>query len=174
MDGSNTVMNWQDSPRVKKGNIGERLVKEYLINKGYIPYIPDAPGAHPFDLLVASADKRNIFIADSKAKPARKYYPDTGIDLRHYKEYTTIEDKHNLNVFLFFVDEDAGNVYGNFLKRLSEPREIIHIGIPYQYPLIHKGIIYFPLVSMIQIADIPKIDVDTLREYSTRNKAYTP
>jgi len=165
-------MNWNDKPQVKKGNIGEDIVKQYLINNGYIPYKPDAPGAHPFDHLCASRDKRNIFIADTKSKPARIYYPDTGINLKNYKEYKYIQEKHNLNVFIFFVDEDSANIYGNFLKVLDKEISIDHNGVRLDYPRIEKNIIYFPLISMKQIGKIPEKDLSMLRAYSTRNDAY--
>lgn len=170
-------MNWQDLQTVRKGNIGEKVVKDYLMDKGYIPYIPDAPGSHPFDLLVASPNKRQIFIADSKAKPARIYYPDTGIDLRHYNQYSYIEQKHNMNVFVFFVDEDNGKVYGNFLKKLTEPVEIEHNGKVLSYPKTEtdsRGIttIYFPLEKMLPVGDIPEDDISRLRELSQRNHSY--
>lgn len=164
--------NWQSLTSVKKGNIGERLVNEFLIKKGYIPYSPDADGAHPFDRLVASRDKKTIFIADSKTKPARTYYPDTGINIRHYNEYKFIQDKYNIDVFIFFVDEDSKTIYGNFLKRLDEPRKIVHNGKIIEYPMEQKGIRYFPLSVMMPVAEIPAVDVLELFGLSQRKKDY--
>lgn len=165
-------MDWQELVTVKKGNIGEAIVNSYLERMGFIPYSPDSEGAHPFDRLCASRDKKTIFIADSKAKPARTYYPDTGIDTRHYRDYMAIQRRHNLHVFIFFVDEDAGKVYGNFLHELDKHREIVHNGRTLNYPLVSKGIRYFPLVAMREIGEIPQKEVVKLRQLSTRNGAY--
>ena len=166
--------NWQDLPRVKKGNIGESLVNKYLVAHGYIPYSPDVGGSHPFDRIVVAKNKKRIFIAESKTKPARKYYPDTGIELKHYEEYCFIEHKHNLDVFLFFVDEDAGKIYGNWLKKLSASVDVIHNGRMLTYPITVNGIIFFPLVSMIQIADIPSSETEAIKGLSSRKDCYRP
>lgn len=163
---------WQNLPAVKKGNIGEQLVNAYLIEKGFIPYSPDASGVHPFDRLVASKDKRTIFIADSKAKPARTFYPDTGINIKHYEDYKFIQDKYNIDVFLFFVDEDKQEIYGNFLRHLDEPVEIHDSGRILNYPLEHKGIRYFPLEKMLHVARITEEEASAMRQFSKRNKAY--
>ena len=137
---------------------------------GYIPYRPDAEGAHPFDRLVASRDKRKVFIADAKTKPRRKYYPDTGINTKAYKEYKFIQDKYGIAVFLFFVDYDLGKVYGGFLARLSNPTDIYHKGKQIEYPLTQGNIIYFPLKNMADISVIE--DTTELQNLSTRNERY--
>jgi hypothetical protein len=166
-------MDWQAKTTVKKGNIGEQIINKFLIAKGFIPYFTDVDCPHPFDRLCASKDKKTLFIAESKAKPARVYYPDTGIDKRHYDGYKFIQKKYRIGVFLFFVDEDAGKVYGNFLKRLDNPTTINHRGKIIDYPLEQKGIIYFPLSKMILAGIIPDDELNRLRKYTTRNNAYS-
>jgi hypothetical protein len=166
-------MDWQELTTVKKGNVGEELVNRYLIEHGFIPYSPAPVGAHPFDKLCASRDKKTIFVADSKAKPARTWYPDTGIDIRHYNDYMLIHDKYRLDIFLFFVDEDTGTIYGNFLRILDKPREILHKGKTLQYPMEYKGIRYFPLVAMETVGEIPNAELMLLRQFSTRKSCYS-
>jgi hypothetical protein len=165
---------WQSLTTVKKGNIGEKLVDQWLTSKGYIPYSPIATGAHPFDRLVASRDKKTIFIADSKTKAKRKYYPDTGIDIRHYKEYMHIQQKHNIHVFIFFVDEESMLIYGNFLARLDKSIAVYHKNKKINYPLLQHGIIYFPMVSMIEVCPIPKETAELMCYYTTKNDRYKP
>jgi hypothetical protein len=167
--------NWNEKTEVKKGNVGESVVDTYLIKQGLIPYAPNANGAHPFDRLVASKDKKTIFIAESKAKPARVIYPDQGINVRNYEDYKRIQEKHGIDVFLFFVDEDRGTVYGNLLSVLDKPRLIhnIRVGASINYPLVEGGIRYFPLEAMEQIGPIPEEELALLRKYSTRNPQYT-
>lgn len=157
--------NWQELDTVKKGNIGEKIVIEYLSNKGYVVYKSITSGAHPFDNLCASRDKRKIFIAEVKTKEARKYYPDTGIDIRHYDQYKFIQDKYNLKVYLFFVDATNKKVYGNVIEKLENETVM---GV-YTYPLRQKGIIYFPLSNMKQISLLTNEQAEMIKAYNTKN-----
>lgn len=163
---------WNSKKTVQKGNIGEVIVNQWLIKNGFIPYIPMELGAHPFDRLCATRDKKTIFVAEVKAKPARIYYPDTGIDIRHYDEYSFITEKYNLDVYIFFVDEDRKEIYGNILSTLIKPRTILHLGRKIDYPLKYKGIIYFPLEAMKKIADLTDQEANDLANLSGRNSIY--
>jgi hypothetical protein len=163
---------WADRPSVKKGDLGESIVDEFLRGKRVIPYKPSYNGAHPFDRLCATADKKNVFIADIKTKPSRLYFPDTGINLKHYHEYRHISNKYGLRIFLFFVDEARKQVYGNWLSKLDEPRTVSHNGRLISYPLRGRGIIYFPLLNMQQIANIESEQAQRLVELSTRSEKY--
>jgi hypothetical protein len=159
--------------RVDKGNIGEQIVDRFLVSQGYVPYKPDAEdGAHPFDRLVASKDKKTIFIAEVKTKPGRLYYPDTGIDVRHYEDYKGIRDKYSIDVFLFFVDEEKGCVYGGLLRAIEGETKIMHNGQVLEYPLRHKGIIYFPIDGMKTLVELTDEEVGKLKGLSTRKEEY--
>lgn len=158
----------------KKGSFGEQAVREFLESKGYIVYRPattDKP--HAFDML-AVRDKKEIIIAEVKTKPHRNYYLDTGIDLRHYNEYKNISEKYKFDIFLFFVDEMEEKIYGNFLSELKKTTQIFYknknrIII---YPLIEKGICYFPLRNMLFIAKLDKNKADTIKQFSRRKYDY--
>ncbi len=163
---------WEDRITVIKGDTGEKIVTEYLIKRGYIPYSPEPVGAHPFDRLCATPDKKHIFVAEIKSKPARTHYPDTGINISHYRDYENIQRAHNLVVFLFFVDEVSKQIYGNKLSTLVAPREIRHHGQTLKYPLQHNGIIYFPLEAMKLVGTLTDEQSEVLESLSTRNKAY--
>ena len=166
-------MDWQSKTTVKKGNVGEKIVNDYLIKNGYIPYSPNAEGAHPFDRLCASKDKKTLFITEVKTKPARVYYPDTGIDIRHYNGYKYVHDKYNIDVLLIFVDQDMGKVYGNHMRILDIPRVIDYNGKRLAYPLVQNNIIYFPLYAMVDIGFINNKELELLNIYTTRNDGYT-
>lgn len=157
--------NWNEKEEVKKGNIGENIVFNYLCNSGYTVYRPVTEGPHLFDNLCVSRDKRTIFIAEVKTKEARKYYPDTGIDIRSYQEYKFVENKYNLHVYLFFVDAANRKVYGNFLRRLETPKA----EGKYSYPLQQGGIIYFPLSSMTLISELTAEEAEEIKKHNTKN-----
>jgi hypothetical protein len=163
--------NWSEKQQVIKGDFAESIVDKFLEEKGYIIYNPKTSGAHAFDR-IAIKDKKQMIIAESKAKARRKYYYDTGINYKHYKGYQAISKKHNLPVFLFFIDEYQGNIYGNFLERLSQEIIYTYNGKIKKYPCIENNIIYFCLTNMMNICDLTDKEVEFLKNNSTRNYSY--
>lgn len=115
-------MMWQERKSVIKGNIGEGIVDDYLISKGIIPYAPKSEGAHPFDRLCATRDKRRIFIAETKSKASRNKYPDTGFPVRNYHDYMHVQETYGIDIWCFWVDEGHRMIYGNKLNQLIQPR----------------------------------------------------
>ena len=167
------LMDWNDKVTVKKGNLAEELVDNHIESMGYIPYHPkkcDKP--HPFDRLCASPDKKYIYIAESKGKARRTYYPDSGIDIKNYEEYCYIENNFNIQTYIYFVDEDNKKIYGNFLYQLRMPRPILYNGKWLEYPIRQKGIIYFPIDSMEIICSINDEAANKLKRLSSRNYPY--
>lgn len=158
-------MNWHDRTTTKKGDIGERIVREFLVSKGYVPYVPIADIAHPFDNLCASPDKKKIFIVEVKTKEARKYYPDTGINIRNYDEYAFIRKKYGIEVFIYFVDATNKKVYGNRLSVLEEKTTVGNK----EYPKREPPIIYFPLCNMQTISELTDEQCTEIRKYTTKN-----
>ena len=160
------VLRWINLDRAKytKGCLGEGIVDRYLFSQGLIPYHPVFDGSHPFDRICSTPDKREVIITETKTKARRTHYEDTGINLKHYTEYRYISNKHNLRVFLFFVDEFLKQVYGNFLDILEQKEN--------NYPLIQRGIIYFPLRKMILISKLDICEVQELVKFSSRNHKY--
>jgi len=165
-------MNWEDKPEVKKGNMAEQIVDDFLRSKGLCAYFPVHNGPHPFDRLCATQDKKSIVIVDSKAKAARTHYPDTGINKRNYDEYVFIQDKYHIPIWIFFVDEYKKAIYGNTLRELSKPILIKHKDAVLEYPLEHKGIIYFPLQNTKTIASLSNKQSEYLKSLSTRQYDY--
>lgn len=162
---------WESKFQVKKGNIGEAAVRSLLEKRGWVVYDPVTNSPHGFDFL-ATKNKETLMIAEVKSKPKRIKYPDTGFDIRHYKEYKAIAEKYNIRVFIFFVDEDMGKVYGHYLDVLDSPRVIKHNGKLLTYPIQTCGIIYFPVEKMITLGELSDIEVKAMKTHSTRNPIY--
>ena len=154
-------IDWENKIQVRKGSIGEKIVENYIEKKGYIVYKPSTKEAHPFDMLCIKG-KKEIIIAEIKTKPKRKYYPDTGFNYQHYKDYLYIQEK-GLNVFIFFVDEELDAIYGNWLQTISKEKSIMHNGKTIKYPLIINNIIYFPVISMETIIKLTEIEIATIK-----------
>ena len=72
--------------RLKKGEIGEGIVRSLLESKGWIVYCPFTKGAHAFDM-IATLNKERAIALDVKAKARMNKYPATGINLDHYEQY---------------------------------------------------------------------------------------
>ncbi len=165
-------LNWESKIQVQKGNLGEQIIDQYLKNNGVIPYIAVFNGPHPFDRIIASLDKKTLFIADVKTKARRSHYPDTGINEKNYLQYQYLADKYNIRCFLFFIDEWVGKIYGNFLDILTQPEVIVHNDKTINYPLIQNGIIYFPLSKMKFISLLDNETIETLKKLSSRRYSY--
>lgn len=155
----------------RKGDVGESLVDKMLREKGFVIYKPEGGQPHAFDRL-AIKDKEILMIAEVKAKAKRKYFPDTGIDFRHYKEYKNIMKKHNLEVILFFVDEEMGKIYGGKLSEIEVINNFKVNNRDVTYPKIEKNIIYFHIEKMKEYADLKRADVLNLEALTTKKQAY--
>ena len=161
-------INFNDKQTTRKGKLGESIVRKYMEDRGWIIYEPETDKPHAFDK-VAIKDKDKICLLEVKTKARRNFYNDTGIDIRHYLEYKNISEKYHLPIFLFFVDEMLGKVYGNKLSYLEEK---IKTSDGTQYPLEQKGIIYFPLERMKPIAILDIKSVMEIKQLNTRNYEY--
>lgn len=155
-------MSWNDKIQVKKGCTGERIVKAYLESIGYVIYEPTTDAAHLVDFLLMYQSKGNkqIVCAEVKTKPRRIKYEDTGLNTKNYNEYLTLMDKHNVDIFLFFVDDYCKKVYGN---KVSILRKVC-------YEMGQQT--YFPLTEMKQIKELTDEEVNEIRQYNSSNKTY--
>lgn len=156
------------------GNIGERLIEDYLKASNWLTYPAPKNERHPIDWFLTTRDKKYICIADAKTKPARGAYEDTGINLSHFEDYKYLQDTYKIDAMLIFVDPVRMEIYGNQLNKLT--RQIKVDGI--KYPLIqptsyNKPIIYFPLVSMGHIAKLTQEQCQEIMVLSKRKYDYS-
>lgn len=152
---------------LKKGEYGQNIVHGILEQWGYVVYGPYTGGAHAFDFL-AIKDKTECIAVDVKTKPRRKHFPDTGVNISHYNTYKDFSEKHSMPFWLIFVDEDCGDVYGNTIERLDTPKR----ESGKTYPLRNKGIIYWPVSSMIHLENITDEDRSNIKAMSQRKACY--
>ena len=113
-------MNWHDKTEVKKGDIGEEIVKNILEKKGYIVYKPITNGAHKIDYFVHSGSEKKIMCCEVKTKRRMARYARTGCDISSHEQYLEIYKKHNIDTFIFFVDDFEECIYGQWLSVLGE------------------------------------------------------
>lgn len=165
-------MQFRDLPRVKKGSLGEQIVDKWLVKKGLIVYEPSTSNPHGFDRLV-SLDKSSLVIVEVKTKPKRLYFPDTGIDIKHFKGYKEVSEKHSIPLCIFFVDEILKQIYCGWLSELIQEKQIKWKGKQITYPLISKGIVYFHQPSMKVIHQLTEAEVQEIKLLSNSNYKYS-
>jgi hypothetical protein len=116
-------MAWSDKIEVKKGDIGEKIIQEYLEQKGWVIYKPVTKKAHWFDNM-ATRNKKNIIAFDVKTKARLNKIAATGIEKKHYLDYKRFVSDTEIPFYLYFVDDKEGKVYYRLLKDLPEPFEL--------------------------------------------------
>lgn len=170
-------MTFSERLTTQKGDYAESIIDGKLLDRGWVIYKPvNQNTAHSFDRLCIK-DKKVCMIAEVKAKSKRKYYPDTGINYKHYQDYKLMMENHGLDTFLFFVDEEVGKIYGNYLSKLEKPDCYSFNGQEISYPKIEKNsygkkIIYFHIELMVKIADLNEEEVAILSERTTKKECY--
>lgn len=114
-------MNWQKLKTVKKGNVGEQIVLDFLSERGFIVYQPVVDGAHKIDFFAHKSGKsKNIIAAEVKSKRRMAKYAETGFNVSAYEHYKEVLDKHKVDTFCFFVDDFEGCIYGAWLSTLGD------------------------------------------------------
>lgn len=154
---------WHEKRETKIGDFGELLIREYFEQKGCICYKPVTDGAHLFDFLMLMPNKKTIAV-EVKTKPSRTKYPDTGFNLKQYNGYKKFTDEHNVPIFIFFVDENKGAIYGNYLHELDKPRVSNGIAYPFEEPTRYgQTIKYYPLEAMLAVRELTCNEISELK-----------
>ena len=164
-------MSWENKTQVKKGNIGENIVKSYLENKGFIVYEPVTNRSHPFDK-IAVKNKNNMIIVEVKTKARMNRFNATGFDVRSYNYYKLLRDKYNIPLHCFFVDEYLGKIYGNKLSVLEE-EYLDNKNVLYPNTKIVNNIILFSLDKMNLIHTLKDNEIKEIKKHNTRNYQYS-
>lgn len=160
---------WEHKTSVKKGNIGERIVREYLEAKGLVCYQPITERAHAFDML-AILDKKQIVIAEVKSKALMNKWRATGFPQKNYEEYKYIQEKYGIPVFIFFVDEHMKKIYGNTLSILD--KEIVREGARFPMLIQNGATRIFHFDSMKLVHDLTDAECEELKQYTRRSYNY--
>lgn len=154
-------MSWSDKIQVKKGDIGEEIIKTYLENKGWIVYKPVTNGAHYFDMF-CTKNKNKIIALDVKTKARLNKFEATGIDIRHYNDYKRVMENLSVEFYLFFVDDKNGMVHCQELSKLPKPFKITNT------------IYAWYLKDMIYLFTLTDEYIKKLSTFDSRNYKYNP
>ena len=145
---------FQKLPSTRKGSIAEQYVVDLLSTRGWHVYRYAQDTSHPIDLL-AITERRELVAVEVKCKPARVYYPDTGMDYNDYLAYHKLSADLGIPVLVLFVDYESCRVMGNYLDKLSEPIVVVDNGRELVYPWVVDKYVYCPLCVLEIWAEIP-------------------
>jgi len=147
---------------LKKGEIGEKIIIDFLEKKGWIAYHPFTKNkAHYFDIL-ATKDKNDVIAIDVKTKARLNKWNAQGINIKHYNEYLNFVNKTNVNFYLFFIDDKIGDVHYANIKDLKNSF----------YP--NDYIIAWELKEMKYLFNIGFDKINELTQYDQRNYEFQP
>jgi hypothetical protein len=152
---------FEDKPQYKKGTLGEEIVKSMFREKGWMIYSPEKNGPHYFDIL-ATWNKEKVIAIDVKTKARLNIKPATGIDLKHYKDYQRFSSTHNIDFYLFFIDDKNGDIHYQEIKQLKDPF------------IIKEKIICWPLDCMNFYGRLTQQQIAELSRFDTRSYTYCP
>ena len=149
---------------LKKGALGEQIVKDYLEEKGWVVYCPFTKDkAHYFDML-ATYTKEKVVAFDIKTKARLNKWNAQGIDKKHYDQYMMFIEKTNVPFWLIFIDDKNGNVHALELEKAKNgftPGSATHI-IAWEIP------------NMTYLFNIGNENITKLSEFDQRNYTYNP
>tara|TARA_R100001463_G_scaffold114585_1_gene169796 strand:+ start:1079 stop:1546 length:468 start_codon:yes stop_codon:yes gene_type:complete len=154
-------LSWNNKITVKKGDIGEQIIKDYLERKGWVIYAPTTDKAHYFDM-IATRNKKEIIGYDVKTKARLNKIAATGIDKQDYLDYMRFTRDYYFPFYLFFVDEKEGKVYYQLLKKLPEPFELT------------PEIVCWYLKDLQYIFSLTEDQKTKLSKFDNRNYKYKP
>jgi len=150
------------STALKKGDIGEQIVQQFLEQRGWIVYRPFTKDkAHYFDIM-ATKNKEKVVAIDVKTKARLNNWKAQGINLKTYLEYKRFIDKINIPFYLIFIDDKNGDVHCAELSKLKKSF----------YPT--EYIIAWYLDEMIYLFNIGNKRITELSAFDQRNYDYKP
>jgi len=147
---------------LKKGELGEKIIMNYLESRGWIVYTPFTKDkAHYFDIL-ATKNKEKVIAIDVKTKARLNNWEAQGINIKQYNEYMRFVNKTNIPFYIIFVDDKNGNVHYAELKNLENSFKP------------NSNIIAWYLSDMVLLFNIGSEMIGELSKYDQRNYKYNP
>jgi len=147
---------------LKKGEVGENIIRRYLESKGWIVYFPFTKDkAHYFDML-ATKDKEKVIALDVKAKARFNNWAAQGINVKTYNQYMKFFNDTKIPFYLIFIDEQTRDVH---LCDLPKMKNSFNPNI---------NIIAWYLSDMKFMFNISEQEQQILKEYTKRNYDFNP
>ena len=143
---------------LKKGELGEKIIRERLEKAGWIVYFPFTKHKpHYFDML-ATMEKEKVIAIDVKTKARLNMMPAQGINKKQYDQYMRFAKATNVPFWIVFVDEMTGDVHTAELVKLENP-----------IFLCDGKIIAWRLAAMEKIMELTESQKKLLQSYNQRS-----
>lgn len=142
---------------LKKGQIGERIIWEFLEDRGWIvykPYTENKP--HYFDI-IATRNKEKVIAIDVKTKARFNKWAAQGININHYEQYLHFVKTTNVPFYLVFIDDKIGDVHVADITKLKNGFNP------------NKNVIAWSLDQMHFLFKIDHETIENLSKYDQRN-----
>jgi len=147
---------------LKKGAIGEKIIMNYLENRGWVVYAPFTKNkAHYFDIL-ATKNKEKVIAIDVKTKARLNKWSAQGIDVKHYNQYMDFMKMAKVPFYLIFIDDKLGDVHLADIGKLKNGFNP------------NKKIIAWMLKDMKFMFKISQEMIEKLSKYDQRNYKFKP
>ena len=155
---SNTTFN----DTLKKGYVGEDIVRKFLQQEGYVVYEPVIQEAHPFDK-VAVRDKTKLYLIEIKTKQSTgdNCYVINNSSLNTYKYFLK---EYSLPMLIFFVDynSDVKELRYTSLTNLLKPTIVNNKQYPFVINYNSKEVCMFHMSSTKTIRSLTDEEYNTL------------
>jgi hypothetical protein len=147
---------------LKKGEIGEQIIREILENQGWVVYMPFTKDrAHYFDML-ATQNKERVIAIDVKTKARFNKWPAQGINVRSYNEYMKFVSDTGVPFYIVFIDDKCGDIHAKDITKLKDPI----------FP--NDKVIAWDINQMKHLGNIGEEKIQELSKYDQRNYDYNP
>ncbi len=118
--------------KLKKGNIGEDIVKQHLIEKypeyDILAHIQSK--SHWIDFIIMNKENLDIKFCEVKTKEKWRKFDAIGFDEEDYKYYVLLHNKTGEEIFIYFVEELKSEIR---LLKLSEAIKYDDLGETYRH-----------------------------------------
>lgn len=146
------MKNFKELDTTKVGDIGETYIAEFAESKGMKHWIPGKDGSYPVDSICYHIKNKKHYAVEVKTKPRFKYKDLTGYDYNDHEFYLQYE----FPVYILFIDYYSKSIYGQWVKKLDEHKELMHM--PNSVDTYT-----FPLNIMTKYRDLTEEEVEALK-----------
>tara|TARA_R110000824_G_scaffold169965_7_gene347156 strand:+ start:448 stop:1026 length:579 start_codon:yes stop_codon:yes gene_type:complete len=105
----------EDKPTTRKGNIGEKLIRQKLVDQGFVCTTGWTEGPEPIDIFCLKPPRVRSLIA-VEVKTKNPYDGEYGINANQYETYRRLK----IPVELYFINAQAKTVYWIRFSELIE------------------------------------------------------
>ena len=151
-----------------KGAKGEEIIDRIMKDLGWSRWTPPDDCAHEFDRFYRKrgGTETEWQFAEVKCYPLRRLLADSGIHENHWNEYLNASKSLGGRLFIYFVDEEACAVYGNWVDELAKDRYAYGRWYPLHENTVENGRkVYFPWTAFIQIDKLTPVQAAAIAEY---------